>query len=74
MDSLSLPQRLGQTLRAKREALGYSQDRFADHIDMHRAYFAAIERGEKNITLNTLQRLATGLDTTLSSLLSESGL
>jgi transcriptional regulator with XRE-family HTH domain len=74
MDSLSLSQRLGQTLRARREALGYSQDRFADRIDMHRAYFAAIERGEKNITLSTLQRLAAGLSTRMSALLEESGL
>ena len=74
MDSLSLPQQLGQTVRARREALGYSQDRFADHINMHRAYFAAIERGEKNITLNTLQRLASGLDTRISTLLEQSGL
>ena len=74
MDSLSLSQQLGQTLRARREALGYSQDRFADRIGMHRAYFAAIERGEKNITLATLQRLASGLDTRMSGLLEESGL
>jgi len=50
-----------------------SQDQFADHIDMHRAYYAAIERGEKNVTLKTLKRLADGLRVSMSELLKEIG-
>jgi transcriptional regulator with XRE-family HTH domain len=73
MDSLSLTQRVGAAIRARREALGYSQDSFADLIDMHRAYFSAIERGEKNMTLETLARVATGLQAAMSAILKESG-
>ncbi len=36
---------------------------------MHRAYYSAIERGEKNITLTTLQRVAHGFGVSMSSLL-----
>ena len=61
----SLPQRLGSAFRKRREALGYSQESFADNIAMHRTYYSAIERGEKNLQLDTLQRLADGLGASL---------
>ena len=43
--------KLGQAIRTRRLAIKLSQDDFADRIHMHRAYYSAIERGEKNITL-----------------------
>jgi transcriptional regulator with XRE-family HTH domain len=48
-----------------------SQERFADHIQMHRAYYSAIERGERNITLSTMLRVSTGLGVPLSELFTE---
>lgn len=68
MKKLSVAQRVGRTIREMRKKTGLSQDDFADHLDMHRAYYSAIERGEKNITLKTLHRLATGLGTTMAAL------
>jgi transcriptional regulator with XRE-family HTH domain len=56
-------------MRAHRLLTGLSQDNFADAIDMHRAYYSAIERGEKNITLVTLHRVAAGLGVTMAELL-----
>lgn len=38
-----------------------SQEGFADSIKMHRAYYGALERGEINLTLRTLRRVASGL-------------
>jgi len=64
---------IGRAVRARREATGMSQDRFADHIDMHRAYYAAIERGEKNVTLPTLKRVADGLRVSMSEILHDTG-
>ena len=64
MDS-SLLARLGQAFRKRREALGYSQESFADHIGMHRTYYSAIERGEKNLQLDTLQKVCEGLQTSI---------
>lgn len=58
----TLPQLLGRTLRKRREALGFSQESFADEIGMHRTYYSAIERGEKNLQLDTLQKVCEGLD------------
>lgn len=56
-----LLQRLGKALRVRRMAAGYSQEGFADHIGMHRTYYSAIERGEKNLQLDTLQKVCAGL-------------
>ncbi|MBL8261454.1 MAG: helix-turn-helix transcriptional regulator [Xanthomonadaceae bacterium] len=57
----TLAQRIGKALRVRREATGHSQEAFADQIAMHRTYYSAIERGEKNMQLDTLQRICRGL-------------
>lgn len=74
MDTHDIALRLGRTIRALREAQGLSQERFADQIGMHRAYFSAIERGEKNLTLGTVSRVAAGLGTSLGSIFASAGL
>lgn len=73
MDEITLRKRLGDQIRERRAALGYSQDTFADAIEMHRAYYGSIERGERNLTLVTLSRLAKGLATKPSELLRAAG-
>jgi transcriptional regulator with XRE-family HTH domain len=73
MAKQSIAIQMGRALRARREAAGMSQDQFADHIDMHRAYYAAIERGEKNVTLRTLKRVADGLRVPMSEILRDIG-
>lgn len=60
-----LLQRLGKAFRRRREALGYSQESYADEIGMHRTYYSAIERGEKNLQLDTLQKVCDGLQTSI---------
>lgn len=60
-------------MRSRRTALGYSQDSFADAIGMHRAYYSAIERGERNLTLQTMVRVAEGLEVKPSELLKAAG-
>lgn len=54
-------QALGAVLRRRRTVLGYSQESFADKIEMHRTYYSAIERGEKNLQLSTLRKVCEGL-------------
>jgi transcriptional regulator with XRE-family HTH domain len=69
----SLAIQTGRAIRSRREASGMSQDQFADAIDMHRAYYSAIERGEKNVTLRTLKRVAEGLRVRMSEILRDIG-
>ena len=49
MDSPLLA-RLGQAFRKRREALGFSQESFADHIGMHRTYYSAIVDAHLKLT------------------------
>lgn len=68
------PLAVAQVMRARREALGFSQDSFADEIGMHRAYYGSIERGMRNMTLRTMLLVCTGLDIKLSTVLKKAGL
>ena len=65
---------IGKAIRARRQALGLSQDQFADRIGMHRAYFGALERGKWNITVQTLLRVAQGLGVSAASILEDARL
>lgn len=71
MKNLSLRRALGRAIRQRRTELGFSQDSFADHCGLHRTYIGAIERGERNLSLESLATVATALDTPLSSLIKE---
>lgn len=54
-----LQRAFGRNLRAVREARGYSQEAFAaDVLGIHRTLAGAIERGERNLTLKTIERIA----------------
>lgn len=66
-----LMQQLGKAIRLRRKASGHSQESFADKIGMHRAYYSAIERGEKNLQLDTLQRVCDGLAVRMCELLKD---
>jgi transcriptional regulator with XRE-family HTH domain len=46
-----------------------SQEAFADLIEMHRAYYSAIERGERNLTVGILHRVAKGLGARMADLM-----
>jgi len=59
---------LGTKVRAKREAIGLSQEEFADKCGFDRTYISMIERGKRNISLLNLIRIAQGLDTSVSIL------
>ena len=53
-----LQRALGQNLRAYRESRGLSQEDFAELLDLHRTYVGSVERGERNLTLKTVERIA----------------
>lgn len=65
--------RLGRNLRARRVAEGLSQEAFADVLGVHRTYMGGLERGERNVTLRTIERLADHLGTTALDLLNGTG-
>jgi transcriptional regulator with XRE-family HTH domain len=54
----AIQKKVGATVRRLRNAKGWSQDLFADKTGLHRAHVGEIERGESNVTLQTLKILA----------------
>lgn len=60
---------LGERVRRLREQRGWSQEGFAHEGGLGRSFAGAIERGEKDIRLSTLIKLAKALGVTLSQLL-----
>ena len=63
-----LQTRLGIRIKDLRSRYDYSQEQFANHINMDRSYFASIEVGRRNVTLINLAKIANGFDITLSEL------
>ncbi len=53
-----LQRTIGRNLRAYRQARGLSQEAFAEELEYHRTYMGGIERGERNLTLQTVERIA----------------
>jgi transcriptional regulator with XRE-family HTH domain len=53
-----LQRNLGRNLRTYREARGLSQEAFAEMLGVHRTYIGGIERGERNLTLRSVERIA----------------
>jgi transcriptional regulator with XRE-family HTH domain len=57
-----LQRTIGRNLRAYREARGLSQEAFAEILGVHRTYMGSVERGERNLTLRSVERLAARIE------------
>lgn len=53
-----LQKTVGRHIREHREKLGISQERLAEQLSFHRTYLGSLERGERNLTLGSLEDLA----------------
>ena len=62
-------QTVGFNLRKFRERVGISQEELADRCGLHRTYVGSVERGERNISLDNIVRLANALDVSAGQLL-----
>lgn len=61
-------ERFGERVRALRKEQGYSQEAFAAACELDRTYMGGIERGERNLALRNLERIARTLKISLSEL------
>ena len=71
MDITQLREIIGQQVRRYRRAKGHSQYSLALLCGMNRSYIGSLERGEHNVSLANLARIAAGLEVPLTEFLGE---
>jgi transcriptional regulator with XRE-family HTH domain len=62
VDVTLLQRNLGNVIRTERLRLDLSQAQFAARCKLHRSYVAAVERGESNISIQNVVRIASALN------------
>jgi transcriptional regulator with XRE-family HTH domain len=60
--------RFGRALRRQRQKLGVSQEAFADMCQLDRTYIGGIERGERNVALVNIEKIAKTLKLTIAEM------
>jgi transcriptional regulator with XRE-family HTH domain len=60
---------LGNRIRELRKKRGWSQEEFADRCEVHRSFMGVVERGETNLTVASLYKIASTLEISVSALL-----
>ena len=63
-----IKQLLGNRIRSLRKEAKLSQEQFALKINMDRTYFASVEQGKRNISIENIYKIATGLGVSLEEL------
>ncbi|MEI2640140.1 MAG: helix-turn-helix transcriptional regulator [Microthrixaceae bacterium] len=61
-------QAFGERVRARRTGAGLSQEQLAEKSGLHRTYVSSLERGQRNVGLDNILRLAVALDVPPSAL------
>lgn len=67
----TLAKRFGELVRRLRQERGYSQEEFSFRVGLHQTYISSVERGERNVTIGTADRIAKALGISLSGLFKE---
>jgi len=65
---LDIKKKFGNRLKELREERGLSQEKFALSIDMDRTYYASVESGKRNVSLENIEKIANGYHVKLSEL------
>lgn len=68
MVNLMIKKKFGNRIRLLRQQTGLSQEKFALKIGMDRTYYASVENGKRNIALINIEKIAKGLNVTISDL------
>jgi transcriptional regulator with XRE-family HTH domain len=68
MATTDLKTLLGMTIKTQRASLGISQEELAHRAGLHRTYVSDIERGVRNPSLDSVEKLARALELSVSQL------
>lgn len=53
---------IGKNISKYRKLKGLTQEKLAEHCGLHRTYIGAVERGERNISIDNIERIANALE------------
>ena len=73
MANYDVKKRFGKSVRNWRHQLGFSQEQLAERADLHRTYVSDVERGARNVSLESIEKLARALEIPVSTLFNLSG-
>lgn len=62
---MNIKEKFGYRVKYLRQARNLSQEKFALQIDMDRTYLASIESGKRNVSLENISKIASGLEISL---------
>ena len=65
---VDLKKQFGISVKARRNQLGLSQEDLAERADLHRTYVSDVERGARNVSLQSIEKLANALEIPISAL------
>jgi transcriptional regulator with XRE-family HTH domain len=60
--------RLGDNIRTQRKTLGLTQEKLAEKAELHPVYIGSVERGEENVSIDSLVRISKALKVSLHDL------
>ena len=63
-----ITKQFGERIRELRNVKGLSQEKFALSIDMDRTYYASVESGKRNVSINNIDKIARGFGVSLEEL------
>lgn len=66
----NIQEALGDRIRSKRMALGWTQEDLANHAGLDRSYVGAVERGRRNVTFKVLCQLCRAMNCDVAELTS----
>jgi transcriptional regulator with XRE-family HTH domain len=69
LDVDDVQSQFGERLREIRTRKGLSQEGLAAAAGLHRTYISSVERGERNVTLTTIEKLAAALGVSMTDLI-----
>jgi len=73
MKSAKMKSLFGDAIKRTRKDLRMSQEDLADRAGLHRTYVSEVERGKRNVSIENIQKLAEGLDLSISNLFASAG-
>ncbi|MEN9518244.1 MAG: hypothetical protein RLZZ381_832 [Cyanobacteriota bacterium] len=73
-NSSDIKKRFGKAIRRRRRELDISQEELAEKADLHRTYISSIERGDRNVSIENIEKLVKALDISVSTFFANYGI